>query len=48
MCPAGSTRDSDSSRYSCSCADSLVTQTGNDTTGGDDCDISYCMYIQNK
>lgn len=38
MCPADSTRDSDSSLYSCSCANNLVTQTGNDTTDGDECD----------
>ena len=39
MCPAGSTRDSDSSsKNSCSCDDGLVTAAGSDTTNGENCD----------
>lgn len=48
MCPAGSMRDSDTSLHSCSCADNLVTQSGIDTTDGDNCDsklLHICVYM---
>lgn len=37
MCPSGSMRDSSADVNMCSCADSLVTQSGADTTDGEDC-----------
>ena len=48
ICPAGSMRSSDASPLSCSCADGLVTQTGNNTTDGDDCDSKLLHTMYNK